>query len=545
MKNRQWREQFDEYQSIILFALFLILGAVVILYNTPWGIGVVDDSVFYLSSAENFLEGKGFSWPIGGGELKPLTHYPPLFPFVLAGLGWLKLDMVFAVRALIALIFGANLALIGHLVHRLTGSWKAGLSASSIALLSPILIDVHLLAMTEPLMLLLLLLALIILFEHFEKGGTRSLILMGCLTGLICITRYAGLAFLGAGAVTLIFLGRGDRMLRLANGIRFSIIGAVPLLAWYIRNILLTGSAANREFLYHRITDTQLKQLGSSISVWLFSENAVFGVRFIASLSFVLFLSVMFIWRVNRERESDGWSSALRSDQWRPISALLIYAIIYCVFLFFSLSFVDASTRLDNRILAPLYLLAFLIVFILLYRLQGFTPNLKFVSILLAAIWSLMFVSYALRGTGILRQMAEDGRGFTGRMWQEMEVLEKLKEVPDDFLLYSTEALPLYFLTGRPAYWVPEKFNPLTSREIEDYQDGLELMRTRLEQPNSALIIFTEWVIYYLNASTRTELPPMEEVVEELALLGNFSDGAIYVHPDNRRELRYLRERWR
>jgi 4-amino-4-deoxy-L-arabinose transferase-like glycosyltransferase len=543
--NRNWREQIVEYRTLILFALFLIVGTGVIFYHTPWGIGVVDDSVFYLSSAENFLHGKGFSWPIGGEELKPLTHYPPFFPFVLAGLGWLRLDMVFAARALIALLFGANVALIGYLVQRFTESWKIGLSASFLALLSPILIDTHLLAMTEPLMLFLLLLALSSLVEHAEKGGMKHLIVAAVLTGLICITRYAGLAFLGAGAATLIFLGRGDRKHRLVNAIRFSMISAVPLIAWYIRNILLTGSATNREFLYHRITDVQLKQLSSSLSVWLLSENAAFSIRFIAFIALIIFLSVMVFWRFNQDREGNGWSATLRSDHWRPIVALFIYAITYCVFLFFSLSFVDASTRLDNRILAPMYLMVYLLAFIFLGNMLRFDHRLKFLPFLLAGIWSLLFVSYALRGSGILRQMAETGKGFTGRMWQEMEVLEKLEEVPDDFLLYSTEALSLYFLTGRPAYWVPEKFNPLISREIENYRDDLELMRTKLEQPNSALVIFTEWVVYYLNASTRTELPPMEEVTEGLVLLGNFSDGAIYVHPDNRRELRYIRERWR
>jgi hypothetical protein len=544
MTKIHWKKLVVSHRKALLFGLFLTLGSGIVLNNTPWRIGVVDDSVFYLSSAENFLSGEGFSWPIGGDELKPLTHYPPFFPLTLAFLGWLGLDMVSAARILIALLFGANVALIGYAVHRFTESWRAGLTASSLALLSPIMIDAHLLALTEPLMLFLLLLALIFLVDHLREGGKKALLFAGILTGLICITRYAGLAFLGAGAVALVVLGRGVRRQRYSNAISFTILGAIPLIVWYIRNVFLTGSVANREFLYHRLTDVKIKQLASSISVWLFSENAAFDIRFFSTVGLALSLSVLIVWFFNREKRGGNWITTFRSESWRPVIILLIYALIYSIFLFFSLSFVDASTRLDNRILAPLYLILFLLVFIFLGKLLASTHRLEFFSLLLAGSWVLIFASYAVRSADILNHMAEDGQGFTGRAWQEMEILKRINDLPEEFLLYSTEALPLYFITGRPAYWVPEKINPLTSREVEDYQVGLDIMRNRLEKPSSALVILTEWG-EYLHAPTRTELPPMEEVIDGLIRLAKFSDGAVYIDPDNLEELRYLRERWK
>lgn len=44
--------------------------------NMPWGIGVGYDSVFYLSAADNLLNGLGLSRLDGYYNVIPLTHYP-------------------------------------------------------------------------------------------------------------------------------------------------------------------------------------------------------------------------------------------------------------------------------------------------------------------------------------------------------------------------------------------------------------------------------------------------------------------------------------
>ena len=60
--------------------------------STPFGLGLVNDSAYYIEGAANLLAGKGFVRLSGGGELKPITHFPPLFSLVLAGLGLAGMD---------------------------------------------------------------------------------------------------------------------------------------------------------------------------------------------------------------------------------------------------------------------------------------------------------------------------------------------------------------------------------------------------------------------------------------------------------------------
>jgi hypothetical protein len=137
-----------------------------------------------------------------------------------------------------------------------------------------------------------------------------------------------------------------------------------------------------------------------------------------------------------------------------------------------------------------------------------------------------VFTLYLIESIGLLTSMRNEGNGFTGRTWQSSETVASVRDLDPSGILYSTESLPLYFLTGKPAYWVPERINPLEAREEEDYGEYMDLMRARLKEPDSVLVIFNR-------SFNRTELPPVEEVIDGLSLLKSTSDGAIYIDPAN------------
>ena len=63
--------------SLFIFCSIFLAGILVILVNTKNGIGIYHDSVFYLTSATNLVNGEGLSWFGDGGSLTPLTHFAP------------------------------------------------------------------------------------------------------------------------------------------------------------------------------------------------------------------------------------------------------------------------------------------------------------------------------------------------------------------------------------------------------------------------------------------------------------------------------------
>ena len=51
-------------------------GVWIMQYSTPIGLGLTNDSSAYLAGARNLRAGAGYGYTSGGGEVKPLTHFP-------------------------------------------------------------------------------------------------------------------------------------------------------------------------------------------------------------------------------------------------------------------------------------------------------------------------------------------------------------------------------------------------------------------------------------------------------------------------------------
>jgi hypothetical protein len=85
----------------------------------------------------------------------PLTHFPPLYPAILAALGTLGFDLSDAARWMNAALFSVNLAIIGLALRCARHSRVVPLLAMLWMLLSVDLIYLHAMALSEPLCLAL------------------------------------------------------------------------------------------------------------------------------------------------------------------------------------------------------------------------------------------------------------------------------------------------------------------------------------------------------------------------------------------------------
>jgi hypothetical protein len=508
--------------SLVVISL---VGVALVFYSTPWGIGVGHDSVFYLSSAQNLLRGRGLIWPVGTNAYEPLIHYPPLYPLLLAGFGLLRMDLTAAAGMVSAILFGVNILLAGLLTARVARLPWVPILVALFALGSPILLDVHLMAMTEPLFLCLAMLTLIALSDHFETGKAVYYWWAAAFTALAGITRYAGPSLAAVGFLALLTFGRGGLWRRLRSGTAFVGVGLLPLLAWYARNISLGGSASNREISYHPPSLTKLKGALVTISEWWIPPDASSSVKKIGLVLVALVIAGLFAWLLRRRGLSNGISE-LRSPQslLQAPTVLVLFIVVYTALLLASLTFVDASTRLNNRILSPIYLTSLPLVGVLSGSILDRKGNPRFFLAIFLISSTLLLASYGVRTTSLVSEMRHDGRGFTGREWQSSETIALVQAMDIEGVVYSSEALPLFYLTGQAAFWVPEKIDPLSAREISGYRSDLLRMKDRLRAPGSYLVLFDK-------SFNRVEMPPFEEVVEGFEILQRTPDGSIWVVP--------------
>ena len=254
--------------SFLTLGLLTVIGIFLVLWSTPEGLGLSDDSIAYIAGARSLIAGHGYheAWLVSNN---PMTHFPPGFSSALAVIGLLGLDPLRGARFLNALLFGLCTGLIGTLGWRMTKSLAAGLVLAALFALNGSLLQVYTTAMSEPLFIFLSLLAFWMFDLYFERDAHWLwLVLCGIFVGVAYLTRYAGLALVATFLVALFILYDTWRQRLVSAGIFLA--SALPwILGWSIRNFLATGNTTNRELTWHPITASNFNTTLYTISQFL------------------------------------------------------------------------------------------------------------------------------------------------------------------------------------------------------------------------------------------------------------------------------------
>ena len=488
------------------------------LYSTaPIGVGVSHDSILYLITAENISDGEGAYWTGGGGELKPLIHFPPLYPLLLAFGSSLAGSRMQIAAWSAASLFGASVLLAGAIIFYATGSWRAAILGETFFALSPPLFEVHLEAMSEPLYLTLTLSALFLLTSYLNDQKRWKGHLSALISSLAFLTRYIGASLAATGVIALLLFYPGSKLKKIREALRFGAIAIAANFVWTMRNFSLTGSFTNRVFAIHPIGEEKINEAITTLSGWLLYtkdslEIKIMLAAFIILLAAGIVLSILF---------HPGRSKSRQPRHTKNV--FLLHGILFGFFLLFSLTFFDASTRLNSRILSPLYGIALVLLFveghsILKPRLRVLIEKPQSAFIAIGLLGVLFFASTTL---GVISVAREQGRGFNSRAWQGSEIIAKLRAMQPDPIIYTNEAFAVLYLTGIPALRVPEKVDPVDGKRRENYEELLAKMKRRLLDPNSALAVFHQGYL-------RPGMPSLDEMSEGLIRFHQSSDGIIY-----------------
>jgi hypothetical protein len=504
----------------ILFFVFLIViacGAMTTLYvSTTAGLGFGNDSVAYVGAARNILDGNGYARTSGGGEIKPITHYPPLFSLVLAaGTALIHYDPLRIARGLIIILWGLSVLLSGWLIWRMARSMIAGLLFAFFFAANGSLLFVYAVIMSEPLYIVLTFATFLSFFAYLSKEKKTSdnknhiiaalrtphfaLLLAGIFSGLAYLTRYSGLAII-ATIVPVLFLVQATWKARF-RAVLIYLAGALPfILAWTLYNSLRGLSATNRVLSYHPIP---LEKIDAGFrAVWEWLIPGWFG-------GFTSDWPVLSILRASRDWPATPylvvgtivialliWLTVTARRLWKnphnPGLALFftstLYLFVYLAAIVFSLFFFDASTPFHDRILAPIYislLTAFAIFGTNLWR-KSKAP-LQILLVILTLCAASVSVANEVRA---VNRLQTDPLGFASARWRNSKLIAAIKALPPDTLLYSNSPTAIYILTDRPAYIMPTPIDPVDNQPRASFNDDLTQLRADLLAGKTALVIF-------------------------------------------------------
>ena len=472
--------------SIILLVILASVGVIMVLRATPEGVTLSDDSIAYIAGARSMLAGQGYreAWLASNG---PVTHLPPAYPAVLTFLGWFGLDPLRGARFLGAALFGLNAALLGILGWRMTRWLPAGLALSLLFVLNGALVRMHASALSEPLFILLSLLAFWA-FDLYHERDAHWLWLVACgsLVGVAYLTRYAGLALVVTFLVALTVVHRTWRQRLARMGILLAAI-APWMGGWAMRNELVGGTATNRILVWHPITQSNLNTAWRTVAgiVWPVEAWRQAALRvdwLIPAILAVAFLAIG-TWIVIRLREKQASNEPRRPEVLSLLNGLYIFgyvaSILAAMFLF------DASTKFKLRILAPAYVSVLVLVVAL--GAWAWRRRRNWVVVISALLVTLSAV-------GVANTMGELGRGAQGYAsfrWYDSKAMAFLRLLPDDVSIYTNEPGAVYLYTGRPAYVLPDRTDPVTAEPRSGFERGLAELQSEVTSGRAVLALFS------------------------------------------------------
>ncbi len=496
----------------LMLALFSGVAAGLMLIGTArYGIGMSTDPVAYVSTARNLVAGNGWVGYYGGFAGQPLLYWPPLYPALLALLGWLGMEAMAGARLLNALSLAAVVWLGGawlaaHLRHR----WLAWMGTLAIVL-APALLRSALQAFSEPLFVALLLGSLLALERRMAGGRWPWLALAAGSAALACLARYLGFTLVVAGVGLLLIGTRGGWRARLQEAGAFALAG-LPLAAWWARNWSVSGTLMGERVAVSIPIERNVAGLVYHLGRWLVPNPVPAPLAFLALAGLLLLVGVALL---------RGHGTRARHVGLSPLLPALAFMGTYSGFLFVS-AFALTYVELLERYFVPLYLPMLWVVLFALDRIES--PRIRQASVAGLALWVALS---GVRGAGAVAQAAREGAGgYTSAVWRETEVIRFLAEAPLEGAVFSNEPYALFVYTGMEATLTPRQVIP----SIVPGSPEEDLRRFR----NTVLAAPESYLVWINNSETRANDSMLEpEALREragvrLEVVARLTDGVVY-----------------
>ncbi len=473
----------------LIWILISILGAFLTLWVSPHGFTVTPDSVYYLMGAEGIRRGLGFVSFEAGGILRPITHWPPLYSLLIAFLG---------AGAVNVLSFALIIFLTSLLIYTASDDPVYSAIGGLLVSTSPILLKFSSTVLTEILFALWVLLILFLMFRHALSGRDRCLALMGLISALAVLTRYAGLFLMLPFAYYWL-----RRRLPLWKGGLLTLSPAITYVLWKFY-LISVGGEETRHLVFHPPSGYHLK---------VFLETVVRFISFVPSvllnpaILLVLVAGVLLL-VFARGGKVDGRRRML-------IEMAVVFFMSYLIFLFLSISLMDFYTLPDERILSVLYPL---LVVALVSYLSTFPLS-------RAGLFLLTLVALNLYGDAALRrEKSAPYTGYNGPYYRHLQVIDYVrKHLPPDAIIYSNGPDLLWYYTRRPASMLPRLILPVERRYNPRFKEEMRKMLEHLTSGKGYIVIFAP--------IRRGYLPPVRDIMREVPVkdVVELRDGLILV----------------
>lgn len=493
--------KFDRYY--IVWAIPIVYSLVIITLSTKWGIGLMPDSVQYITGARKLLD--------GGGISKLGTHYPPLYYYFIAVFGLFSESILDSLRVLHIAIYVMTILTIGILTYRMTDrSHFYSIGAMLSVALSASMLQIFVVALSEPLFLYFSLVGIYFLSVFFEKNEIGYLVVASMLFGLSFLTRYAS-APLVLTALLMIASCKSLIGRRVQSICLLFIFSVVPVVSWAMVNYSI-GVSIDRQIKFHPVGYVHWKQFSQTICKW-FSYSNDFCFE-----SVVFVLVIYLIYFLCKNRLDSGHAKNISSQSFVNFS--LLFAPIYICFLVFSISLFDAHTPLDNRLLSPVYLFLLLSLILLARKTQVLVSG-RYSKLFVFFVFIFLFSGFSKAGNQ-MEEYIKSGIGYASPNVVTSGIVKCLRDLNKNKIIYTNAPDLITLYLNRDSYMLPRMINPANMRESAKFVSEINEMADSVRGQQGV-------IVYFFDIKWRWYLPKVSFLMEELPvkLLYKANDGIV------------------
>jgi hypothetical protein len=477
---------------------------IIFIYTRHSGIGVSPDSVTYLSVARNIHAHGTFV----DFDNRPLVIFPFLYSvFLSVGMFLTGNDALSFGAVLNCILFFKIIYVCGWLLEKLPyrSKWYKHIILGCIVF-SPCLLEVYSMLWSETLFILLLLIFFIALRKYFLQLSIRSLLLAALVAALACITRYAGVTFIGAGCLLLLFDPRLIAKKKILHIGIFALAASSLLIINLIRNsIVSTTLMGLREKSITTLNDN-IFYVGNVLCDWLPVPSDNYVLSYTVALIAIFGCAFTLLYYVLKRNEFSSVENIFAA-----------YFLTYALFIIFSATF-SRYEQITSRLFY-----AYFIPFVCGsgYWVLTFIKKLKGIKKIILISVSVIAIIFFQRNQLLADAENYDGikdagvPGYTEDPWyKDSEVAnfirKNYKMFQSGYELYSNGDDGVYFFTGLSCNTLPHVVNP---KEIQSFYEKKYCY------------------VIWMDDADNPELIGMKEILanKKMILLRQFANGAIYI----------------
>lgn len=477
-----------------LTLIAIVCGATLVGYSARRGVGVLPDSVQFLTAANRFHDAG--RWEVLGrdGALVPLSQFPPLYPTALAGAMMVVGERAWqATYPLHVGLVAVNLWLIAALARRLAqGSIWAGVVAVVMASLCLGFVRIHAQAMSEPLFLTLTLGAWLALARIPDRPTWGAMVASALFCALSALTRYTGIAMILAATMWLSRLramATSPRRIPLQRACAWGLLATLPIAWWLVVASHGTSSIAGRAPAVHPPTWQDGQVLCATLCGWVLPIDLppiVLSSLTTAAPLIVALIVLLALRRSGRGSVVQDAAPARVRSQWELL--LVLWVGCYFFTLLVVRWIVDAALAFDDRMLLPVQVLA--IAFVSAWACRCWRAWGARTRLAVAAALVLVGALHAARTLGWGRGVAAEGQGFGAESWRSSAMWPYLKGIDPDIAIYSNAPDAVYFWTGRPARMLPARADAMSLAVNERFDEQMRSLDAAVGQDRAMVVFF-------------------------------------------------------